>query len=288
MGGETKAGAVWLPEPREYQGPILDSGARFKLLICGRRWGKTKLGMLAAAGGHGPLTNGERKHRGALHGGRIGWIVPSEDHPAAAEVWSDLKTALRPSATLVSEARRAIGLPGGGSIRLWSGFDPDHLRGPYFDGVVVDECSLQQERVWHALRPTLSDYGGWGLLLGTVPEDVGSHWFVRMHRYGLSESGKARGWETWRRPSWENGQLTAADLEEAKETLGTRTYLREYGAELLGHAGGVWKEEWFRRYEAPPGAEEVQRVELYLDAAWRTGVRNDYSCCQAWARTRSG
>src|SRR5688572_3384467 len=101
MSEKMKPGAVWLPDPRPYQRPILASAARFKLLICGRRWGKTKVGVLAAAGGHGPLIKGHRHHRGALHGARIGWIVPSEDHPAAAEVWSDLKTALRPSATLV-------------------------------------------------------------------------------------------------------------------------------------------------------------------------------------------
>jgi len=293
---------ILLPQPRLYQQPILRSRARFKLLICGRRWGKTKLGLIAAVSGHGPAggtgAGGERgrppgRHLGSatplrpgvLHGARIAWVVPSEDHPSAAEIWNDLKAALQPAAK-VSESKRLLKLPNGGSIQLWSGFLPDTLRGPYFDGVVVDECSLQHERLWHALRPTLSDYQGWALLLGTVPEDVARHWFVTLHRYAQSDAAKARGWAAWRRPSSDNPQLTQSDLDEARDTLGTRTFLREYAAELLAHEGGVWKEDWFRYYDTPPAPATIQRLELFLDAAWKTGVRNDFSACQLWARAR--
>ena len=282
---------ILLPAARAYQQPILSSNARFKLLICGRRWGKTKLGLLAATVGHGPHTSYATlapSRPGALNGARIAWIVPSEDHPSAGEIWTDLKAALQPAAGRVSESKHLISLPGGGSIQLWSGFLPDTLRGPFFDGVVIDECSLQHERLWQALRPTLSDYQGWALLLGSVPEDVASHWFVTLHRYAQSEAGRARGWDTWRRPSSENPQLTQADLDEARETLGSRTFLREYQAELLAHEGGVWKEDWFRYYDTPPSPDTIQRLELFLDAAWRTGVRNDFSACQLWARVNAG
>src|SRR6266545_3320124 len=167
MEGEVERRPADLPRVREYQREVYESGARFKLLLCGRRWGKSKLGVLAA----------------------------SEEHPAAAEVWDDLKKAVGRVASEVSDARRLIELPGGGSVRVWSGYVPDTLRGPYFDGVIVDECSLQHERLWAAVRPTLSDYGGWALLLGSVPEDVASHWFVTLHRYALTESGRYTDWE---------------------------------------------------------------------------------------------
>ncbi|HXI16621.1 MAG TPA: hypothetical protein VNM48_09625 [Chloroflexota bacterium] len=216
---------VALLRVREYQRPVYESGARFKLLLCGRRWGKTTVGLAAAGQGHGPEMGSEGHLRGAMDGARIGWIAPSDDHPSAAEVWKDLKRGYGPLAVSISEQQRRMELTGGGSITVWSGYDPDGLRGTYFDGVVVDECSLQREGVWVALRPTLSDYGGWGLLLGTVPQDVASHWFAQLHRAAETEGWRERGWATWRRPSWENPQLTAGDLEEAKETLGVRTYL---------------------------------------------------------------
>src|SRR6266545_7530932 len=76
-----------LPRVREYQREVYERGARFKLLLCGWRWGKSKLGVLAACEGHGPAAeNGRPVWKGALDGGRIAWVVPSEEHPAAAEV----------------------------------------------------------------------------------------------------------------------------------------------------------------------------------------------------------
>jgi len=62
-------------------------------------------------------------------------------------------------------------------------------------------------------------YGGWALLLGNVPEDALGHWFVRLYESAERPEMVARGWQFWRRPTWENPQITAADLEEAGETL---------------------------------------------------------------------
>jgi hypothetical protein len=201
-----------LPKPRVYQRDPYESTARFKVLLCGRRWGKSKLALAAACDGHGPT----RGHfRGALQGARIGWIVPSLEHPSAAEIWNDLKAALAPYAALggaVSEQWRRIELASGGSVQVWSGHNPDTLRGPWFDGVIVDECSIQSEGVWAAVRPTLSDYGGWAILCGTVPMDVGRHWFAALHHHATSVPGRANGWATWRLPSRQNRQLTKADL----------------------------------------------------------------------------
>src|SRR6266498_1607174 len=93
---------------REYQREVVESRARFKLLICGRRWGKTTVGLVAASQGHGAPAGEEGHWRGALDGARIGWIVPSEDYPAATEVWGDLKKALAPLAVSTSEEQRKI------------------------------------------------------------------------------------------------------------------------------------------------------------------------------------
>ncbi len=44
-----------LPRVREYQREVDESAARFKHVMCGRRWGKTKVALVAACGGHGPV-----------------------------------------------------------------------------------------------------------------------------------------------------------------------------------------------------------------------------------------
>ena len=296
---------VDVPRVREYQRGVYESAARFKVLICGRRWGKSKMALLCAVNGHGPVVDeeGERRHfRGAVRGGRIGWFVPSWEHVSGQEAWSDLKAATWRARVKVSEELRIVYLPGGGSVQVISAYDADAGRGIYLDGAIVDECSLQSERAWRNLRPTLSDYGGWALLCGTVPEDasagsagaVGGHWFAQLHRYAGSAAGQERGWATWRRPSWDNPQLSASDLEEARETNGLRYFLREYGAELLTAEGGVWKEEWLQRaYEPgegmlPANLGEVQAMEILVDAAWKTGILHDWTVAQLWCRTPRG
>jgi predicted phage terminase large subunit-like protein len=275
---------VVLPAARPYQWPVLASPARNKVLLCGRRWGKSKVALICALEGHGPRRG---FWPGALQGARIGWFVPSHKHASARDTWADLKLAVGAAAVDVSEEGRRIGLPGGGSVQLLSGHDADAARGIYLDGAIVDECSLQAEALWaEGIRPTLSDYQGWALFCGTVPPEVHLHWFVRLYLAVVERLG-ARGWEAWRRPSAENPQLSAEDLEAARLELGTRVFLREYGAELLGAEGGVWREAWFRERFYLPGElpEGIRRVVLTLDAAWKTGVRNDYSAAQVWAKT---
>jgi predicted phage terminase large subunit-like protein len=272
---------VVLPAPREYQVPVLASAARNKVLLCGRRWGKTKVALLCALEGHGP-TRGF--WRGALQGARIGWFVPSYEHPSARDVWVDLKAAAGRAALRVSEDERTVVLPGGGSVQVISGHDPDAARGIYLDGAVLDECSLQQEALWtEGVRATLADYGGWAVFAGTVPADVRTHWFVRL--FGLAEGPlRSRGWECWRRPSGENPQFGPAEQAAARLEVGTRVYLREYGAELVAAEGGVWKDVWYaeRRWRELPA---LTRVVVAVDSAWKTGVRNDFSCVQTWGRT---
>src|SRR6266542_4700147 len=109
--------SVRLPKVRDYQRPVYESGARFKDVMCGRRWGKTKLGVACAIAGHGPARH---YFPGAGGKARIGWIVPSEEHPAAAEAWADLKKAVATVPHVVSEERKRIELlAGGGSVQLW-------------------------------------------------------------------------------------------------------------------------------------------------------------------------
>ena|GEM_PF-5017577 len=55
-----------------------------------------------------------------------------------------------------------------------------------------------------------------------------------------------------------------------------------------GRSYWEWREEWHFDPDDAPDAGEFQRVEVFLDAAWRTGIRNDCSIYQVWGRTRNG
>ena len=87
---------VTLPRPLEHQVPVLNSPARNKVVVCGRRWGKSALGLVAVVGGHGP----RGRFRGAGQGANGYWVAPT--YGIASEIWRDLK------ATPTSQAQDAI------------------------------------------------------------------------------------------------------------------------------------------------------------------------------------
>ena len=165
---------ITLPKPLEHQQPILADPARFKLLACGRRWGKTILSLIAMILGHGP----DRMRRGALSGGNVWYIAPN--FGMAVDTWRLLKRTLGYVAaekTEQSDAARPSG---------WRS-NHDQIRGQSglasragLDGAVLDEAAFLDPRVWYeAIRPALADRLGWAILIST-PQ--GHNWFYRQFR----------------------------------------------------------------------------------------------------------
>ena len=65
---------ILLPEPLPHQLDVLRHPARSKVVVCGRRWGKSLLGLIACVEGHGPPDSG---YRGAIDGATIWWVAPT-------------------------------------------------------------------------------------------------------------------------------------------------------------------------------------------------------------------
>ena len=65
-------------------------------------------------------------------------------------------------------------------IRLYGADNPDALRGPYLDGVVLDEFADMKPEVWHeVVRPMLADRRGWATFIGTPK---GKNEFFRLYQ----------------------------------------------------------------------------------------------------------
>ncbi len=153
------------------------------MAACGRRWGKTAVGLLSVLRGHGPA-RGVR--RGALDGGTVWWVAPT--YGVAAKIWRDLKRACRGGWTAKSETERRIELPGAGCVEVHSADAPDHLRGEGLDGVVFDEAAFIPEKVWRdVLRPALSDKQGWAMFLSTPN---GKNWFYELTRAAKEDAAQ--------------------------------------------------------------------------------------------------
>lgn len=211
--------------PHPGQRRLHESSARFRVVVAGRRWGKS----LAAAKEIEPV---------AYEPGRRVWIVaPTYDltDKVFREVWAELVTR-RGFAAKASEPQRRIVTRSGTVIEGRSAESPASLVGEGLDLLVIDEAAKVRRSVWErALRPTLSDRRGRALFI-TTPE--GMNWMHELYERG--QDGAAPDWASWRSPSWTNPHLFGDDIEEARRTLAGAAFRQEYGAEFTTFAGRVY------------------------------------------------
>lgn len=283
---------IRLPSPMPHQIPILTAGFRFKIIVAGRRWGKTILGLICVVGGHG---SEKTRFKGAAQGATIWWVAPT--YGIASLIWRDLKWALKDAWVEKREDERYIALPGGGSVTVKSADNPDSLRGIGLDGVVVDEAAYCSEEMWtQALRPALSDKQGWALFISTpsFEEKRGDSWFRRLY----VESEVNPKWGRWQRPSSDNTKIPAEEIEEAKKNIPDVAFRQEYLAEFVDLSGGIIDREWFRYYKEDSETlyllkgqqvEPIPKDKIYkfctVDLATSSKETADYTVIATWGIT---
>lgn len=273
MATGTATPTVCVPAPLPHQIEILLDDSRFKLAVCGRRFGKTATGLLAALRGHGP-TPGHFK--GAIDGGRIWWVSPSYPTLKSSNIWDDLKRATQAcwqnKHGSKSEVDKEIKLPGGGSITVRSADNPDSLRGPGLDGLILDEAAFTSVKAWTTLRPALTDRQGWCMFI-TTPN--GRNWIY--DRFEMAQNGR-EGWKAWQKPSSCNPVLAPSELEEAKIELGSREYAQEHDAQFIHVKGALFPAEYFGSHLwASRWPDSFQVSAIAVDPSMGATEQSDYS-----------
>ena len=212
---------VHLPKLHEGQKPIQASDARYKVLACGRRWGKTRLGALLCL-------------ETALKGGRAWWVAPS--YKMANVGWRSIyRLGVQIPGSVANKTDRILQMPTGGWAQVRSADDPQSLRGEGLDFAVLDECAFMREEAWtEALRPALSDRQGHAMFISTPK---GRNWFWRLWQRG-QDGGE---WASWQRPTAENPFIVPKEIAAAKHDLPERIFAQEYMADFLDDAGGVFR-----------------------------------------------
>lgn len=111
--------------------------------------------------------------------------------------WDYLKHYAQPVTRAVNESELWVEMINGARIRIHGADNPDRLRGPYLDGVVMDEyADMRGEVLGSIIRPMLADRVGVGTFIGTP-------------------RGKNEFWELWdaaaRKPDWYRLMLRASE-----------------------------------------------------------------------------
>jgi len=203
---------------------IVEAQQRFKVVIAGRRFGKTHLSIRELC-------------KNARIPDREVWYVAPTYKQAKMIVFKKLKRRLQDLRWLskVNETNLSFELKNGSTISLKGADNYDSLRGVGLDFLVLDEFADIDPEAWYeTLRPTLADKLGSALFIGTPK---GMNWAHDL--YTMADEYPDE-WKSFQFTTIEGGQVTAEEVEAARRSLDIRTFRQEFEATFETFSGRVF------------------------------------------------
>lgn len=217
--------------PQPYQEEIHTDPSRYKVIVRGRRGGKTEeeiQGIVMDA-----VTNPGRH-----------WLVGPNYRQIKSIAWTRLKAVLDVDKDWVfneqelycinENIRDSNGTPT--RIELKGADKEDSLVGVALKSLRVDEAALVKNNVWSlVLRPMLADYKAPAYFYSTPR---GKNWFYDLYMRGVNGD---EGWKSWRQPTSINKYIPEEEIAEMKRDMTEMMFSQEVMAEFLSEETGVFK-----------------------------------------------
>jgi len=215
------------------QSDIFTCPARFRVVVAGRRFGKTF------------LSTAELLNRALSKPDQNVWYV-APTYKAAKEIAWDMLTSQIPREYVgkTNETSLSITLKNGSTIALKGAEKPDNLRGRSLDFVVLDEFADMRKEAWYeVIRPSLSDRQGSAALFIGTPK--GRNHFYDLYGKGVDGDD---GWSAHQYTTIEGGNVPPEEIQSAKSDLDDRTFQQEYEAQFVNYSGIIYYS--FKREES--------------------------------------
>ena len=229
------------------QQTIADNTKRFRVVVAGRRFGKTHLAIRE-------LCYFARSPNKEV------WYIAPTYRQSKQIVWRKLKHKLQDLrwAKKINEAELTITLKNGSTIALKGADNADSLRGVGLDFMVMDEFADIDPEAWYeVLRPTLADKQGGALFIGT-PKGMGN-W---AHDLYTSELEQPEQWASFQYTTVEGGNVKPEEIEAARADLDERTFRQEFMATFETYAGRIYYA--FDRKENTQPPEKIDLSVIYI------------------------
>jgi hypothetical protein len=223
---------IELPNPHINQQKILDSVSRFRVVMAGRRFGKSELSQIEI------IIN-------SLQGKKVAYITPTYQ---LARVFFEQLTKVVPFENNKSEL--SIKFPNDGSVEFFTGERLDNLRGRKFHLVVIDEASFipNLEDGWlNSIRPTLTDYKGRALFISTPK---GKNFF-----YSLYLKSGEPDWESFKFSTYDNPYIDKTEIDDARMQLPEVVFEQEYMANPSENAANPFGSQYIKQCTYPLSTE---------------------------------
>ncbi len=192
---------------------------RFRVLVAGRRSGKTELALISMLTTCVSIPNA------------TAWYVAPSVALAKSIAWQRLKNLTKPFwSRKPLETERTIFLVSNSTITLRGADNPDSLRGNGLDFVVLDEFATMRPQVWEeAIRPALADRNGRALFIGTPS---GHNHFYDLYKSASLQQDPE--WAAFHFTTAEAGLIPEKEIQSALRHLDAKTFAQEYNAEFTG------------------------------------------------------
>lgn len=190
--------------PHAGQKVVLDSKARFRVMNCGRRWGKTVLA------GKIFVSRSRKKNQ------MLWWVAPTYRivKRGYEEVLRQLPDGVlahdAPPSTHFDAGRPIVlRFKNGTKMEFYSAERPEGMLGAAVDFCVMDEAAIMRGHIWNQIvSPTLIDHKGGALMISTPR---GRNWFYDVWVKG--QDSKQPEWQSWTFTTQDNPTLPEGEAD---------------------------------------------------------------------------
>jgi|14BtaG_2_1085337.scaffolds.fasta_scaffold06074_2 hypothetical protein len=204
----------------EPQNTISNDSARFRVIVAGRRFGKTFLAINELA-------------KFARYPNQKCLYIATTYRQAKGVIWDDLLQLLYEKNWVkkVNLSDLTVTLVNDSIITLRSSDNNTALRGTKWNFISLDEYASMDPSTWDSiLRPTLSDTQGHAMFIGTP--------YGRNHFWDLyNNANTLDDWSSYQFTTAEGGNVAPEEIEAAKRDMAEREFNQEYNATFEDAAG---------------------------------------------------
>ena len=204
----------------EPQNTISNDSARFRVIVAGRRFGKTFLAINELA-------------KFARYPNQKCLYIATTYRQAKGVIWDDLLQLLYEKNWVkkVNLSDLTVTLVNNSIITLRSSDNNTALRGTKWNFISLDEYASMDPSTWDSiLRPTLSDTQGHAMFIGTP--------YGRNHFWDLyNNANTLDDWSSYQFTTAEGGNVAPEEIEAAKRDMAEREFNQEYNATFEDAAG---------------------------------------------------
>lgn len=217
-----------------------DSPAKWRLLMCGRRWGKDIASVNELIRCVVELWQGRRGKNLPLTPLVHAWII-APTYKLAKQDWRELKRYM-PAELVVktNESDMVLSLPDDVLIECRSADNPQSLVSVGLDVVLITEAGIIPDLAWEqSIQPLLVSPGRAGLaIINGTPKGTGT-WSHALYLAG--QDPLEEDIASWNFSSYESPYADPADLDRLRKTMPQRWFEQEILAVFLEGGGGVFR-----------------------------------------------